>query len=342
MRGSASPKLRLPVPVGCRPPRAGGDVEAGPAASRFDGSVDVLRLFDDGYLSITRGGAPLHCPPRCAATAGQVTVICLVEGVALRRCEGDRREWLSAPACLLIESPLSHEHLTGDAGEPLPTVIEVSLNRGPFGAALSILQQATEIEGWEAEEASVHFTPAIARVVADLLERPIEGALTQLYLESKAQELVCLVLSQAVQSRQSRGAGVRRGRSSDLARTQEARAILLREQGEPPKLENLARRVGMNRSKLAACFKEMYGQGVYTFFRSHRLERARRLLVETEMSVSQVSDAVGYESVSSFSNSFRAQFGLTPGACRKGRARQSPIAALPSPDGATNLFPRRQ
>lgn len=314
----------------------GAEGEASIAASCQPAIAASVSLRKHGRLSILSGGISLASAQLDKAPPGHFKLICLTQGRVLQTSKGGRREVLSAPVCVLDTSPLPRSHFSSIPNQPPATIIAVSLDRATFATTLALLQQGSELG-----ETMVQFTPAISRVVADLLERPVEPGLTQIYLEGKVDELVCLVLSEAVQFHNVRSLSVQKVRPRDLIRTQEARAILLREQGEPPRLDHLARRVGMNRSKLAACFKEVYGQGVYTYFRSHRLERARQLLLETELSVSQVSDAVGYESVSSFSNSFRARFGLPPGASRGPRGSQIQVSARSSPEVEMGPSPGR-
>ncbi|AWG98287.1 AraC family transcriptional regulator [Rhodococcus ruber Chol-4] len=55
-----------------------------------------------------------------------------------------------------------------------------------------------------------------------------------------------------------------------------------------------------------------------------RLERARKYLLTTEMSVAEVSECAGFRDVSHFSRTFRASFGSSPGQYRKGRTDRPP------------------
>ncbi len=52
------------------------------------------------------------------------------------------------------------------------------------------------------------------------------------------------------------------------------------------------------------------------FYMKMRLEKAHRLLSQTEMSVTEVAIACGYQSSSHFTKSFRATYGVTPRAMR--------------------------
>ncbi|MEQ8742994.1 AraC family transcriptional regulator [Parasphingorhabdus sp.] len=154
------------------------------------------------------------------------------------------------------------------------------------------------------------------QVLQDIMTSDILPSLRLSYLSAKGAELVCLALATvATVPQHSRSQNLR---SVDLVKAEQARQLLHDDLASPPRLERLARKVGLNRSKLAACFKHLYGCGVYEYSRRERLLFGRRLLAETEASVFEVAVAIGYESISSFSKSFKAEFGVSPRACRAG------------------------
>jgi AraC-like DNA-binding protein len=86
---------------------------------------------------------------------------------------------------------------------------------------------------------------------------------------------------------------------------------------DPLTVADMARHVLMSPSALTALFVEATGVGPYGFAKRMRLDRARALLIEDELTVSEIVRAVGYTSVSYFINEFKRQFGTTPGAYAK-------------------------
>lgn len=81
---------------------------------------------------------------------------------------------------------------------------------------------------------------------------------------------------------------------------------------EPLTVSDLAERVSLSPSAFSHLFREVTGKSPYQFVKEMRLNRARDLLIEGRLSVTQVSKAVGYASASHFINEFRARFGATP------------------------------
>ena len=64
-------------------------------------------------------------------------------------------------------------------------------------------------------------------------------------------------------------------------------------------------------------FRSLYGQPVHSWLLEKRLETATRLLLRTSMTVLQIAQEVGYESVGQFNVVFRRQYGVTPSQYRK-------------------------
>ena len=79
-------------------------------------------------------------------------------------------------------------------------------------------------------------------------------------------------------------------------------------------VEDLAEAVSQSRSNLHRRMRLLTDQPPSAFIRRVRLERAAALLSEREGTVSEVAYAVGFKSVSHFSQSFRKAYGVSPSA----------------------------
>jgi AraC-like DNA-binding protein len=80
----------------------------------------------------------------------------------------------------------------------------------------------------------------------------------------------------------------------------------------PPRLPVLARRAGMNYSKLCSGFHQLFGETTAEFVRRQRLEFARELLRTTDLQVQQIARRAGYAHHGSFTAAFTRQFGYSP------------------------------
>jgi AraC family transcriptional regulator of arabinose operon len=79
----------------------------------------------------------------------------------------------------------------------------------------------------------------------------------------------------------------------------------------------LARLVGLSNSRLGHLFRVQVGTDLNSFVRCARLERAAKLLRETELSIKEIAVAVGYHHTSSFDRGFEKKFGSAPVDYRK-------------------------
>ncbi len=86
-------------------------------------------------------------------------------------------------------------------------------------------------------------------------------------------------------------------------------------------IEELSRRFLINPSSLKEMFKGVYGKSLAAHIKEHRMELAARLLSETELSIAEIAERVGYESQSKFSAEFRKTYGRLPSEHRRNNCR---------------------
>jgi AraC-like DNA-binding protein len=89
---------------------------------------------------------------------------------------------------------------------------------------------------------------------------------------------------------------------------------------KPITVDMLAQQANLSPSAFARLFRDRTGQSPYQFVMETRLNRARELLVEGRLGVTEVARAVGYTSVSHFIKGFRIRFGTTPRGYAAGHA----------------------
>jgi AraC family transcriptional regulator, carnitine catabolism transcriptional activator len=90
--------------------------------------------------------------------------------------------------------------------------------------------------------------------------------------------------------------------------------------------EALAETVGVTVRQLERLFSSLLNDTPARFYLNLRLDRARELLRQTDMSVTAVCVASGFESPSHFSRVYRVRFGISPRGDRR-----TPHAARPAP-----------
>lgn len=78
------------------------------------------------------------------------------------------------------------------------------------------------------------------------------------------------------------------------------------------KIPQVATTLGLSQRKLERLFNKHIGSSAVAFYRRVRLQRARVLLTQTDMSVLDICIASGFASSSYFSKSYAEEFGLRP------------------------------
>ncbi len=82
-------------------------------------------------------------------------------------------------------------------------------------------------------------------------------------------------------------------------------------------LEKLSKIAHINKFYLVHSFKKAYGMTPINYLQLCRINEARHLLLETDMPVSQIAQAVGFSGASSFTQCFKKMVNLTPSQLRK-------------------------
>ena len=86
---------------------------------------------------------------------------------------------------------------------------------------------------------------------------------------------------------------------------------------EPLTLEQLAEEGHMNKYYLSHAFKREYGVSPINYMISKRIEESKYLLAETDLSLSQIAQLLGFSSLSYFSQVFRRTQAVSPMEYRK-------------------------
>lgn len=91
-----------------------------------------------------------------------------------------------------------------------------------------------------------------------------------------------------------------------------ALALIHHKPGESWAVDQLAREVGMSRSRFADRFSKLLGMGPMTYLSEWRLQKALSLLSRADTNAQQVAYQTGYKSAAAFSRAFSSKFGISP------------------------------
>lgn len=82
-------------------------------------------------------------------------------------------------------------------------------------------------------------------------------------------------------------------------------------------LQELSELTNYNYSYLSALFRRVTGSTLAEYHRNRRLEAAKLLIAENELSITHIADLLNYSSIYTFSRAFKDQYGISPEQYRK-------------------------
>lgn len=99
---------------------------------------------------------------------------------------------------------------------------------------------------------------------------------------------------------------------SEREKIMEARLIVDQQIDQPLTIRELSRKVGINECYLKKGFKALTGKTVHDYQQDLRISKAKELLQQQQMSVTDVANILGYSSISHFSTAFKRVTGMKP------------------------------
>jgi AraC-like DNA-binding protein len=149
-------------------------------------------------------------------------------------------------------------------------------------------------------------------VIQDIKSCSYAGLTRRIYLESKIYELIALSYDNM-----QNGPVEHRLSAQDLERIHFAAQVIRENIDRPLTIVDLARKAGVNQTKLKQAFKSVYGDTVFGYLQHVRMEKARQYLLDTDLAIQEIGVLSGYQSVSNFSVAFKKTFGYPPNALRR-------------------------
>ncbi len=82
-------------------------------------------------------------------------------------------------------------------------------------------------------------------------------------------------------------------------------------------VKRLANVSGVSEAHFSRCFRDAFGVPPHRYLLSRRIERAKALLRDTELSITQIAFRTGWDSLGTFGRTFRDITGESPSALRR-------------------------
>ena len=195
-------------------------------------------------------------------------------------------------------------------GEPINFLVVV-MTRGWLLDLLQSKGEATAMEETIRESPSFFLYEGMTVEMEQVLKRinliDATTKLRGLLYQIRAQELIYLLFARLL----SRERGVSLPVDpEDVKKIYEVRASILADLSVPPSLPQVARQAGMSLTKMKQLFRQTFGDSIYNYFQTERMNEAARLL--KTLSVSQVGYQIGFSNLSHFTRLFEKHHQIKP------------------------------
>lgn len=141
--------------------------------------------------------------------------------------------------------------------------------------------------------------------VPDCLQKP--------YFQIKVQELLLFLYLVDVKKEKQREIYT----SPQVEIVKEIHKMLISDLQKRPTIEELSKKYLINTATLKDTFKGIYGQPIGTYMKEYRMKQAAVLLRQTQATIAEIANQVGYENQSKFATAFRDVLKIAPAEYRK-------------------------
>ncbi|WP_372746173.1 helix-turn-helix domain-containing protein [Lutibacter sp.] len=153
-------------------------------------------------------------------------------------------------------------------------------------------------------------TTAIKIILTQLITKQTNENLRPIFIKGKVFELLSYYFS--TQSDDDTEHCPYIANEETVSKIKHAKQLIIDEMNNPPSLNELAKKVGLNVKKLKTDFKEFYGDPVFTFLLNYKMELAKKLLQEQQLNVNEIAVHLGYSTSSHFIAAFKRKYKITP------------------------------
>ena len=156
--------------------------------------------------------------------------------------------------------------------------------------------------------------PAMSKLLFEIENYRGEGAAAALFYEAKVTEAIALAVDAWKRQSQTRERPLS---AADVKSLQNVVSYIADHYAFDRPLERLANIACMSETKLKSCFKRQFGCSVTQYIQGRRMSQAEHLLINTDFTMGQIAQMIGYTTSSRFAELFKKSTGILPIEYRK-------------------------
>ncbi|GGI27973.1 helix-turn-helix transcriptional regulator [Pedobacter mendelii] len=152
-------------------------------------------------------------------------------------------------------------------------------------------------------------SPDMHGVANQILSKVMPGHLQDFFYRVKAEELILLLFTE-LERRDIRSQYALN--DEDIKKIYLIKDNIVEDLSINPSLVKLASSYGMSESKITRLFRQIFGNSIYSYYQSFRMDYAGYLIKENNLSIAEIGYQLGFSNLSHFARLFERYNGLTP------------------------------
>ena len=112
---------------------------------------------------------------------------------------------------------------------------------------------------------------------------------------------------------------IRKYTKSQAELAEQASTYMLEHMDKKITISEISEMLHVSQTQLKNSFRNYYGESVYKYIRSRKMQLAAAMLAEGQLSIMEIAGMYGYENCSKFAAAFRGEYGVSPSSYRKQR-----------------------
>jgi AraC-like DNA-binding protein len=153
----------------------------------------------------------------------------------------------------------------------------------------------------------INVSAKIYSAIQEIKTCTYENLSRRIYLEAKILEILAAFFNGAEMQEPTGSLS-----PGDIERIEYAGQLIRENIANPLTIIDLSRKVGINQTKLKNGFKVVFGDTVFGYLQSIRMHNAKRYLLDTDLTLQEITRLSGYSSLSNFSIAFKRVLGYSP------------------------------
>lgn len=207
-------------------------------------------------------------------------------------------------------------HKTGQYGDSHHERIAVEIKAEPFSSFLACTGELVLADFFRENQGVLELSPQDQEYVLSLLD----GIASEIHTQDPGYRMMTmtklarlLFFAKRLWKHNTASASTTSlSTSATHQKVSEVASYITSHYAEASTLDTVARHFYMSKSYLSRIFKEITGYTVNEYINVNRIQQARRLLLESDKNITEISECLGYESITYFEKIFRKYTETSP------------------------------